>query len=180
MTIVIDGGLNTIAGLAAGGLGSNVVNSASIVDGSILPVDTQVGALPSMIRLVSPNGYGSTNTQIPRFLTTVTSQGTDITYADSATLGNTFTINTNGVYAFTFHHNPSVASNIGISLNSTQLTTSINSINVVDALVFSTIDTATNTRSVSWTGYLPAGSVIRAHTAGYSASVATFTAVRVA
>ena len=51
----------------------------------------------SYVRLNTANGYGSTNTKIRRFTNIVNNVGTDITYADSATLGNTFTINANGV-----------------------------------------------------------------------------------
>lgn len=49
----------------------------------------------------TPNGYASTNTKRRRYTTTATSTGTDITYADSSTLGATFTINTPGVYSIT-------------------------------------------------------------------------------
>lgn len=49
----------------------------------------------------SPNGYGSTNTAIRRF-TNQTTVGSDITYADSATLGATWTINTAGNYAMVY------------------------------------------------------------------------------
>lgn len=44
------------------------------------------------------NGYGSTNTKRRRYSTASTETGTDITYADSSTLGATFTINTPGTY----------------------------------------------------------------------------------
>lgn len=161
----------------------NTVTSAKIVDGSVTPADTQVGALPSMVRVHTDNGYGSTNNKIRRFTNVVTNQGTDITYADSATLGASFTINTNGVYALSYSEQLTVAANFGISLNSSQLTTSIGTISASDRLVIGDVYAANGTESVSNTVYLAAGSVIRAHTAGVAATVnsfAQFTITRVA
>ena len=45
------------------------------------------------------NGLGSVNTYVRRFTTTVRNVGTAITYADSATLGASFTINETGLYS---------------------------------------------------------------------------------
>jgi len=55
---------------------------------------TLTRAIPakSQIRLNTPNGYGSTNTKIRRFLNVVENQCPDVTYADSATLGASFTV----------------------------------------------------------------------------------------
>jgi hypothetical protein len=111
-------GNGTISGLTAGGLPA----------ATVVPATTQVGALPSMVRLTTANGFGSTNTCIKRFTTTVISQGSDITYADSATLGASFTINANGVYAIAISVTGAVTNPAGISKNSTQLTTSVLSI----------------------------------------------------
>ena len=47
----------------------------------------------------SGNGLGSVNTYVRRFTTTVRNVGTAITYADSATLGASFTINETGFYS---------------------------------------------------------------------------------
>lgn len=136
----------------------------------------------SMVRLSTANGYGSTNTKIRRFTTVVTNQGADITYADSATLGATFTINTSGMYAISYNDSFTVGSNSGISLNSSQLTTSVASIAAADVIAQAT-NTANAASAVSAsTLYLTAGSVVRAHTAGDStgAVVAQFTICRVA
>lgn len=136
----------------------------------------------SMVRLNTANGYGSTNTAIRRFLTTVTNQGTDITYADSATLGGTFTINTNGVYAISYSDNFSVSSTMGISLNSSQLTTSILTITVADILNMTQNSAANLISAVSWNGYLKAGDVVRAHDAATTTGIypTIFTITRVA
>lgn len=150
----------------------------------IQPPKLAASATVSMVRLNTANGYGSTNTMIRRFTNTVTNQGSDITYADSATLGATFTINTAGVYSISYSDNFSAATQMGLSLNSSQLTTAINSIAVADVLAASTSQGANGTTLVQWTGYLPAGSVVRAHdsavTTGTLTTQVQFTIVKVA
>lgn len=129
--------------------------------------------LQSMVRLNTANGYGSTNTKIRRFTTTVVNQGADITYADSATLGATFTINTSGIYALQYNDQFSGVTEVGWSLNSTQLSTSILSINGADILCMQDTSGANNIASASWTGYLIVGSVVRCHTSGSATGVNT-------
>jgi hypothetical protein len=73
----------------------------------------------SEVRLNTVNGFGSTNTMIRRFTNTTINTGTDITYADSATLGATFTINTAGVYAISYSDSFAASADMGLSLNST-------------------------------------------------------------
>lgn len=170
----------------ADGSGGNILTVAS--DGKVefskgLP-NVSASALPSMIRLNTANGYGSTNTKIRRFVNVVTNQGTDITYADSATLGASFTINTNGVYAISFNDQNNASTWIGISINSNQLTTDIFAINVADIIATAVTPGTNNGALVSATLYLPGGSVIRAHTTGIASGVNTsccqFTITRVA
>ena len=149
---------------------------------SYVPAVVNQQTTRGMVRVYTANGFGSTNTVIRRFTTAATNQGSDITYADSATAGASFTINVAGVYAISYTEDVGVQSNAGVSLNSSQLTTSITSIAVADRLVSTTIQ-ANLRASVAWTGYLAAGSVIRPHTAGAAASAndqVTFTIVRVA
>lgn len=161
------------------------VTTTKIVDGSVTPADTQVGALPSMVRLNTAAGWGSTNTTIRRFTNVVTNQGTDITYADSATLGASFTINTNGVYAISYGDTFSTGGSNGVSLNSAQLTTGIQAITAADRLTASTTAGADQISLASTALYLPSGSVIRPHTQAGLANGATlansqFTITRVA
>ena len=111
------------------------------------------------------NGYGSTNTKIRRFTTTLVSTGTAITYADSATLGATFTINETGIYSMRLMENVGTNYGIGISLNSSQLTTSVSSINVADRLAYGYPFTSEGAM-VSCTARLVAGSIIRVHAGG--------------
>ena len=134
----------------------------------------------SYVRLNTSNGYGSTNNKIRRFTNIVDNVGADITYADSATLGATFTINANGVYSVSYGDSFSVAADLGISINSTQLTTSISAINAANVLSIATIATANYGMVCSATFYAAAASVVRAQTDGAAGTVKTnFTIARV-
>lgn len=87
------------------------------------------------VTVTTGNGRGSTNTCIRRFTTTLSSSGTAITYADSASLGASFTINAPGLYAISYSDNySSSAQPHGVSLNSAQLTTGIIAINAANRL----------------------------------------------
>ena len=127
-----------------------------------------IPATRSHIRLNTANGYGSTNTRIRRFTNTVVNQGTDITYADSATLGASFTINTTGVYAIFYTDQYSAASDLGLSKNTTTPTTSIQSIALSELLNAVTTAGANLGACCPWTGPLTAGDVIRPHAAAGS------------
>lgn len=145
-----------------------------------------IAGLTSMVRLYTANGYGSSSTVIRRFSTVAVNQGSDITYNSSteATLGATFTINTSGVYHISYSDAFNGASWAGLSLNSTQLTTAIPSINIADVLCFAyNAGVVGGGVCVAWAGYLPAGSVIRPHSNGvaWAAGIApVFTITRVA
>jgi hypothetical protein len=137
----------------------------------------------SYVRLNTANGYGSTNTKIRRFTNIVNNVGTDITYADSATLGGTFTINTAGVYSVSYSDQFTTAVTMGISINSTQLTTGITSIAVSDVLSASATAFAGYASVASGVFYAAATSVIRAHTdtgvTGATPTACQFTIARV-
>ena len=138
----------------------------------------------SYIRLNTANGYGSTNNKIRRFTNTVNNVGTDITYADSATLGATFTINTAGVYSVSYSDVFNTAADLGLSIDSAQLTTSIFSINVANALAVATPSGNNFAGTVSAIFYAAASSVVRAHTNGVASGAnpacQQFTIARVA
>ena len=127
----------------------------------------------SYVRLNTANGYGSTNTKIRRFTNIVNNVGTDITYADSATLGGTFTINTAGVYSANYCDQTTGISELGLSIDSTQLTTQINSITITNVLAITNNPGANRTGSVSATFYAAATSIVRAHTNGDAAGAGT-------
>lgn len=113
------------------------------------------------------NGQGSTSTHIRRFTTAMTNTGTAITYADSSTLGATFTINEAGIYSIYYADGVTDGfdSGLGISLNSAELTTSILSVTIATRLAAINIVAAeTNrVRAVSRTVGLAVNDVIRPH-----------------
>lgn len=175
-----DGLLNIVVGPAGG----KVTAVAIAADGTPTFIKQPVLPVQSMVRLHTANGYGSTNTAIRRFTTVVTNQGSDITYVDSATLGATFTINSAGVFSVSTTDSFSVAATIGLSFNSTQLTTPVQSITAADRLASSATAAADFSQCLSVTLYLPSGSVIRAHHAGAptgaTATITNFTITRIA
>ena len=133
---------------------------------AITPAALRGGAINSIVRLYTANGYGSTNTVIRRFSTTLETAGSDIAYADSASLGATFTINNAGVYSISYNDSFNAAANFGLSLNSTQLTTAILSLTAVNRIANSTGAANNQSGLISLTRYFAAGDVIRAHTDG--------------
>ncbi len=118
------------------------------------------------IRLNTGNGYGSTNNKIRRFSTTVVNTGTGVTYADSATLGASFTITEAGIYAIHYADCFSTGSGFGLSLNSSQLTTSIASITTSDRLILGSTSGTSAAAVASITLALSVGDIVRPHTAG--------------
>ena len=124
----------------------------------------------SAVRLHSVNGHGATNTKIRRYSTTRSYLGSDITYTDHATNGATFYINRAGIYSIVARDVIGGASNIGISVNSTQLTTDINSINELDVLCQVTTAGSGIVDACPWTGPLSVGDVVRSHTSGGASS----------
>ncbi|MDL2342439.1 MAG: hypothetical protein QFB87_05175 [Patescibacteria group bacterium] len=121
-------------------------------------------AMQSMVRLQGANGFGSTNTAQRRYSNVVTNQGSDITYADSATLGATFTINTSGVYGMSCTDATTAAADFGISKNATVLTTVPSTLSEV--LSEGTTPAAAYRASCGATVYLLAGDVIRVYATG--------------
>jgi len=139
---------------------------------SVGPQSIAIGTAPptSEVRVAGAGagaaGHGSTNTKIRRFTTSVSSVGNGITWTDSATLGSYFTINEAGVYAISYVDGRDTGTGyFGISLNSTQLTTSIDAITEADRLVSGYVASGIG-GDFSVTKRLAVGDVIRAHTNG--------------
>jgi hypothetical protein len=122
------------------------------------------------LTVISANGYGSTANKIVRFSTVEKSVGSDVQFSDSATQGSSFTVLESGVYSVNASCGISSLDFVGISRNSTQLTTNVVSINAGDVLALSRIATgaagSNSWHSVAWSGYLNAGDVLRLHTDG--------------
>lgn len=153
----------------------NQFESVSIqCDGSSWHI-TDSHLLPSgEVKATSANGHGSTNTKIRRFTTTDIDTGTSITYADSTTLGTTFTINQKGIYTISYaDKDASAAAQMGVSKNSSQLTTNIASITTADRLAFFNTPAANIVGQGAITARLAVGDVIRAHDAGVLDSTST-------
>jgi hypothetical protein len=130
----------------------------------------------SAVRLDTSNGFGSTNTKIRRFSNVRDNIGTDIQYTDSATDGASFTVLKSGDYTVTYSDFTSGATiQMGISKNSTQLTTNIQSINAADRLTFAQGGAASLYGHCSWSGYLNAGDIIRPHSEGGTGASALVT-----
>ena len=116
------------------------------------------------------NGNGSTNTKINRYTNAMINTGTAITYADSAANGASFTINEDGVYSMTMSGESGGSNPFGISLNSSQLTTDIQSITAVDRISMEEGAGSGLVGSHSVTMPLSENDVIRSHDNGNMSS----------
>jgi hypothetical protein len=128
------------------------------------------------MKFESANGHGSTNTRIARFTTTVENSGTDwATYADSATLGGSVTFLQDGVYALEGAMGSGAGAIIaGASLDSNQLTTSIDSITNTHRLCSGRGDAANLPATFARTFPARAGQVVRIHTDGSTLSTSAY------
>lgn len=130
-------------------------------------VTPQYASPTAQLRLSTGNGHGSTNTTIRRFATIVEDRSAGyFTYADSATAGASFTINLGGLYSISYSDGASAASSrVGISRNSTQLTTSVESITNADRLQAILVASGLIGNVAVSANLLP-GDIIRPHTSG--------------
>ena len=169
--------------IQSGGSTVFAVTSTGVAVTGTLAASGAVTTPLSYVRLDTANGYGSTNTKIRRFTNIVNNVGADITYADSATLGATFTINTAGVYSVSYGDQFTTVDFVGLSINSTQLTTNIQGNTVSNILSASSTPVANQSATASSTFYAAAASVVRAHNGGSASgtqpTVCQFTIARV-
>lgn len=107
--------------------------------------------------------YGSSSTAIRQIVTTKYAYGSAITYANSASLGTTFTINEDGLYDISYADSNAVAPIFGISVNSNQLTTSIDSISEATFVTEQKSLTSGALTPISVTVFLRAGDILRPH-----------------
>lgn len=119
----------------------------------------------SEIVLRDGNGYGAVNTAIRRFSVVETNTGNAMTYTDSANDGTSITINEDGIYCI--YRQDGVSSGgvaQGLSKNSAQLTTNIQSITQANCLGFQVANAGTGVHAVcSPTVILRNGDIIRPH-----------------
>jgi hypothetical protein len=114
------------------------------------------------------NGYASTDNKIFRFTTVLENLGASITYADNAGNGGRFTINTSGLYHVNLSHEFSAAvGSFGVSKSCTTLTTAFTSIAEAQKLIYAGGNNSAGGSDAptgnGYTGYLAAGTVLRAH-----------------
>ncbi len=127
----------------------------------------------SHVTVTTGNGYGSTNTKIRRFTTTLSTAGTALTYADSAANGGSVTVNEAGLYEITATDGGAGSNTrygVGASINSNQLTTNVESITASHRVFYSTpYNQSSGTGAVSGcarTMRCAVGDVIRMHNGG--------------
>lgn len=133
-----------------------------------ITVIENASALNSSIEVNTASGHGSTNSRIRRFTNTVKSVGSAITFSSDATNGASFTVNEPGIYhaSYTDAHTGAANFAMGISKNSTQLTTSILSITQDDKKAVARPQNASvaPAATVAVTLVLEKGDVLRPHT----------------
>lgn len=113
-------------------------------------------------------GYGSSATKIPYFTNkSVDTSAGQYTITNDATNGLSITVNAAGRYSFTVYGDN--GQNVGLSLNSGALTTSIASIAVPTRLTYAT-GSGSGAAGASITLTLAANDVVRPHTDGVTAS----------
>ena len=174
----------TFSNIAAGDIPINHRSRVTLISTTQALVE-KMSPFFSMVRVAVDNGFGSSSTAIRRYTTVITSQGADITYADSATAGALFTVNTSGTYSVTANATFNVASTIGVSLNAASTTAGITTLAVAQILSMNTSAAADYNTCASWTGYLAANSLIRPHgnasaQGGSNNNTSSFTISRVA
>ena len=118
----------------------------------------------NVVTVHTGNGHGSINTKIRRYTTVLENLGSVITYADSATLGASFTVNEPGLYEVFMAERGSSAGDAGASLSSAELTTNIGSITIDTRIFLKNYDAVVV--PITRTIRCIAGDVIRPHTNG--------------
>ncbi len=150
-------------------IGRLTVNEATA--GTYASAATEICLLPlaypsrpfSEVYVDTGNGMGATNTKIRRWTTTRVNVGSAITYADSSTLGGSFTINENGIYSVFLGDSRSAGGFFfGVSVNASgTVNFSDSSVDGKRICLNTSTAAATNT-GVSGVAYLRVGDVVRA------------------
>jgi hypothetical protein len=119
----------------------------------------------SEIWLYGGSGFGSTNTRVRRYTTVGKNVGRAMTLSQSATNGDSITINEDGVYTILAVDTRvgGGSTQFGISKNSTQLTTGIASITITDVLAINQCNSGDRSKNATVTTILSRGDVIRGH-----------------
>lgn len=116
--------------------------------------------------VTTENGYGSGASKIRIFSNVVRYTGTSITRYTSAAAGDCFKINKSGVYSISYVESFNTDGAFGVSLNSEETTTAIESISLSGRLIVARTSAANKSACASVSAYLYAGDVLRPHTNG--------------
>lgn len=118
-------------------------------------------------------GFGSTNTKIPYFTNVRTNTiGRIGVVGNDSTNGFSFTASKKCLAFMSFCSNAAASNFIGISLNSSQLTSTVDTISVDDRVSLGLTNAANSPDVVSCALVLSPGDVLRPHTEGNAAGVA--------
>lgn len=173
--VTIDGsGSETIDGSTTVDLTEEDETIQIVSDGTNWQIIVRSHPENSEVWVYTANGHGSIDNKIKRWTTVGKNVGNAITYADSATLGGTFTINVKGIYSISYAEAFDGVGNLGVSLNSTQRTTNISSITAADRLIALNTTAADRGQCVAFNTELDVNDVIRGHTSGAGDSLLTW------
>ena len=154
---------NTVTGAISSAPGIYIPQvSFELLSGPAVVIANGTGVNESELRLDGDNGFGSVNTNIRRLSSITTNTGTAFTYADSATLGMSVTINEPGRYGITIRDDSSSVTTTGTSKNSSQLSTPIFAITATDILICESVEAGFSV-TPAWIGRLSTNDVIRMH-----------------
>ena len=135
--------------------------------------------ITSQLRLNTYAGYGGTDNKIMRFTNVVENVGNmfsenHVSGYSSNAKGLEITINRSGKYSFSFSNNGGAgyATQYGFSLNSSQLTTGIQSITISDKLSIDVVNSGGFGTTPSIQLYFKRGDIVRYHTDGYAPTTA--------
>jgi len=118
-------------------------------------LDTRIGTIEGQSYMRRTNGLtrGSTNTQVVIFGTAQESSGTDITYVNSVTNGDSFLINTSGIYSVSYSSEVGSTGTIEIRIGSTVDNLSNDS----NTRALSSNVSPPAYMTIGWIGYVDAG-----------------------
>jgi len=134
--------------------------------------------ITSQLRLNTYAGYGGTDNKIMRFTNVVENVGNmfsenHVSGYSSNAKGLEITINRSGKYSFSFSTNGGpISTQYGFSLNSSQLTTGIQSITISDKLSIEAVHSGGYGTTPSIQLYFKRGDIVRYHTDGYAPTTA--------
>ena len=105
--------------VAASGSTVGVVDGGSQTFAGVKTFNGGIRATAGFSRLWVQNdaGFGSFNTAVRRFSNTIASSGSDITWTQDATNGDSFTVNSTGVYSIQWAMRFATATSVAIALN---------------------------------------------------------------